>query len=356
MADVDAALKDWSPTSSNNKPTGATTIGTGLDDNLRELQGAIIRGLSYKGADIASATTADLGAIEGLMHDITGTTTITSFGTVRQGLLKVIKFEGALTLTHNGTSLVLPGGANITTADGDIALFISEGSGNWRCISYFKAGSLYSTLAGTETLTNKTLTSPVISGGTVNNAAIGGTTPAAGAFTTLSASGQSTLAATSFDYTANGSGFRSNGFCYITQTSNTVFLLNRKGTTGTVISVNYEDSSVGSVSTDGVNTAYNTSSDYRLKDAVVPLSGSGQFIDSLQPKQWVWKKTGSPGTGFIAHEVQQVSPGSVIGDKDAVDEDGNPIYQAMEYGSAEFIANIVAELQSLRSRVAALEA
>lgn len=215
MADVDAALKDWSPTSSNNKPTGATTIGTGLDDNLRELQGAIIRGLSYKGADIASATTADLGAIEGLMHDITGTTTITSFGTVRQGLLKVIKFEGALTLTHNATSLIIPGGADITTADGDIAIFISEGSGNWRCVSYFKAGSMYATLTGTETLTNKTLVAPALgtptSGVVTNltgtasiniNGTVGATTPNTGAFTTLTASGDVAVATNKFTVAA----------------------------------------------------------------------------------------------------------------------------------------------------------
>lgn len=188
------------------------------------------------------------------------------------------------------------------------------------------------------------------------NGTVGATTPTTGAFTTLSASGQSLLAASSFDYTANGSGFRSNGYCYVTQTGTTVWLLNRKGTTGALISFNYEDSGVGSVSTDGANTAYNTSSDYRLKDNVSPLSGSGEFIDSLRPKTWVWKKNGKSGVGFIAHEVQEVSPGSVIGEKDAVDEDGNPVYQAMEYGSAEFIANIVAELQSLRIRVAALEA
>jgi hypothetical protein len=142
MADVSAALKDWSATTASNSPAGGTTIGTGLDDNLREIQGAIVRGLSDKGADIASATTTDLGAVEGLMHDITGTTTITGFGTVRDGIWKIIKFEGALTLTHNATSLILPGGANITTADGDTAIVISEGSGNWRCVSYVKATGL----------------------------------------------------------------------------------------------------------------------------------------------------------------------------------------------------------------------
>lgn len=139
MADVSAAMKDWSPTDSSNNPSGSTNIGTGLDDNIRAIQGSVVRNLHNKGADIASATTTDLGAVEGLFHDITGTTTITGFGTVRAGVWKVLKFEGVLTLTHNATSLILPGAANITTADGDIAIFVSEGSGNWRCVNYMPA-------------------------------------------------------------------------------------------------------------------------------------------------------------------------------------------------------------------------
>jgi hypothetical protein len=75
------------------------------------------------------------------MHDITGTSTITGFDTVRAGIWKIVKFEGALTLTHNATNLILPGAANVTTADGDIAIFFSEGSGNWRCVSYFRAAN-----------------------------------------------------------------------------------------------------------------------------------------------------------------------------------------------------------------------
>jgi hypothetical protein len=114
---------------------------------------------------------------------------------------------------------------------------------------------------------------------------------------------------------------------------------------------------IGSVSRNAAATvAYNTSSDYRLKDNPQPLTNSGAFIDALKPKTWDWKADGSKGVGFIAHEVQEVSPGTVLGAKDAVDADGKPVMQAMEYGSAEFIANIVAELQSLRARVAQLEA
>jgi hypothetical protein len=112
---------------------------------------------------------------------------------------------------------------------------------------------------------------------------------------------------------------------------------------------------VGSISVTSSATAYNTSSDYRLKDNPQPLTNSGAFIDALKPKTWNWKADGSKGVGFLAHEVQEVSPKSVVGTKDAVDADGKPVMQAMEYGSAEFIANIVAELQSLRARVAQLE-
>ena len=119
----------------------------------------------------------------------------------------------------------------------------------------------------------------------------------------------------------------------------------------------YNGSEIGSITQSGTTAvAYNTSSDYRLKDNPQPLTGSGAFIDALQPKTWDWKADGSRGVGFLAHEVQAVSPRSVVGEKDAVDEDGKPVMQAMEYGSAEFIANIIAELQSLRARVAALEA
>jgi hypothetical protein len=172
-ADVASALYSWSTSEGSNAPSGTTSVSTNLDDNLRMIQKVVRGWLATKGSDIASAGTTDLGAVEGLAHDITGTTTITGFGTVVAGILKVLKFEGALTLTHNATSLIIPGGANITTADGDVALVISEGSGNWRVLSYFKAASLYITATSTDTLTNKTLTSPTVTTPTLNGALAG---------------------------------------------------------------------------------------------------------------------------------------------------------------------------------------
>jgi microcystin-dependent protein len=139
MADVAATLAAWSPTSNSNSPAGTATIGTGFDDNLREIQGVIVRGLSHKGADIASSTTTDLGAVEGKFHDITGTTSISSFGTVRAGIEKWVKFEGSLTLVYNATSLITLTGANRRVKSGDVGCYISEGSGNWRELVFTEA-------------------------------------------------------------------------------------------------------------------------------------------------------------------------------------------------------------------------
>lgn len=131
MSDVASNLDTWSQTSASNSPAGTVNIGTGLDDNLREIQAVVRKYLATKGADIASAATTDLSTATGHRVDITGTTTITAFGTLTAGMWKILKFTGALTLTHNGTSLQLPGSANITTANGDFCMATSLGSGNW---------------------------------------------------------------------------------------------------------------------------------------------------------------------------------------------------------------------------------
>jgi len=88
---------------------------------------------------IASAATTDIGAATSNVVIISGTTTITGLGTIAAGAERCVTFSGALTLTHNATSLILPGGANITTASGDVAYFASLGAGNWRCTGYQKA-------------------------------------------------------------------------------------------------------------------------------------------------------------------------------------------------------------------------
>ena len=129
--------------------------------------------LGVQSSNIASATTTDLNTATGNMVDITGTTTITGLGTVQAGAIFFVRFTGILTLTHNATSLILPTGANITTAAADSAIFESLGSGNWRCANYFRkdggalvGGTVSNALSGSVIQTVNTQTGAVATGST----------------------------------------------------------------------------------------------------------------------------------------------------------------------------------------------
>jgi hypothetical protein len=117
---------------------------------------------------------------------------------------------------------------------------------------------------------------------------------------------------------------------------------------------NYGGSTIGSITQNGTTAvSYNTTSDYRLKTVIGSITDSGARIDALEPIEYEWKTDGSRTRGFLAHKFQEVYAGSVTGSKDAVDKEGKPVYQAMQAGSSEVIADLVAEIQSLRKRLAA---
>lgn len=102
---------------------------------LPDMSGTVA--VQARGADIASAGTINLTTATGDIVDVTGTTSITAI-TLADGLERQVRFTGVLTLT-NGASLILPGGANITTAAGDIAVFRGYASSVVRCVGYQKA-------------------------------------------------------------------------------------------------------------------------------------------------------------------------------------------------------------------------
>jgi hypothetical protein len=117
---------------------------------------------------------------------------------------------------------------------------------------------------------------------------------------------------------------------------------------------------VGAISTNGTSTTYGTSSDYRLKENIVPLTGALATVAQLKPVTYKWKSNGSDGQGFIAHELQVVVPDAVHGEKDAVDADGKPVYQNVD--TSHLIATLTAAIQeqqalieSLTTRLTALE-
>lgn len=112
---------------------------------------------------------------------------------------------------------------------------------------------------------------------------------------------------------------------------------------------------VGNISTNGSSTTYNTTSDYRLKENVVPLANAVSRLKQLAPKNFTWKNNPTLGVveGFIAHEVQAVCPEAVHGVKDGVDELGNPKYQGMD--PSTLVPLLTAALQEALARIEVLE-
>lgn len=118
---------------------------------------------------------------------------------------------------------------------------------------------------------------------------------------------------------------------------------------------------VGYIRTSGSTTTYSTSSDYRLKENVQPMTGALAKVAALKPCTYTWKLDGSDGQGFIAHELQAVVPECVTGEKDAVNEDGSIKPQGID--TSFLVATLTAAIQEqqvmieeLKSKVAALEA
>ena len=110
----------------------------------------------------------------------------------------------------------------------------------------------------------------------------------------------------------------------------------------------------------GSNVSYITSSDYRLKENVQPMRGALAKVSALSPCTFRWKIDGSDGQGFIAHELQEVCPDAVSGEKDAVNEDGSIKPQGVD--TSFLVATLTAAIQeqqaiieSLTARVVALE-
>lgn len=118
-------------------PSSVRFVRINADNTLTALAAnAMLDALTITGADIASGATTDIAAASGESITITGTTTITALGTATAGIVRIATFSGILTLTHNSTSLILPSAASIVTAAGDVAAFLSLGSGNWRCLFF----------------------------------------------------------------------------------------------------------------------------------------------------------------------------------------------------------------------------
>lgn len=131
------AQRDVSPTSYAIR--GNSTLGLPEWYNTATASWISYGGEQAAEVTIPSAGTTAIGAASSTNVLISGTTAITAFDTAQAGIVRRVRFSGVLTLTYNATTLLLPGGANITTAANDCADFESLGSGNWICRSYATA-------------------------------------------------------------------------------------------------------------------------------------------------------------------------------------------------------------------------
>jgi hypothetical protein len=142
----------------------------------------------------------------------------------------------------------------------------------------------------------------------------------------------------------------------------TVARMQRNGGVGTVIELGVDGNTPGTISCTTTTTSYNTSSDYRLKENVIPLTGAADRVNQLQVHRFNFiANPDATVDGFIAHEAQAVVPECVTGEKDAVDDDGNPIYQGIDQSKlvpllTAALQEALAEITALKDRVTALEA
>jgi hypothetical protein len=111
---------------------------------------------------------------------------------------------------------------------------------------------------------------------------------------------------------------------------------------------------VGNISVTTSATAYSTSSDYRLKHDIQPMQNALATVAQLKPVTYKWNADDSQSQGFIAHELQEVVPECVTGEKDAVDAEGKPVYQGID--TSFLAATMVAAMQEQQAIIEQLKA
>ena len=146
-------------------------------------------------------------------------------------------------------------------------------------------------------------------------------------------------------------------FSFDLTSENESFILNNNNSTGTTYKMDFRqnNSSKGQIVVGSSSTAYNTSSDYRLKENVTELTGATARLKQLTPKRFNFiAEPDITVDGFLAHEVSSIVPEAINGEKDAVDDNGNPQYQGID--QSKLVPLLVATIQELEARITALEA
>jgi len=166
----------------------------------------------------------------------------------------------------------------------------------------------------------------------------------------IDSSGNLLVGTTSYNYSYTGNAAQIGNF----NAGNAIICSKSATSQVNMIVFNNGNGQVGYINTSGSSTIYNTVSDYRLKSNIKIMTTGLETINALKPVTYDWLVDGTPGEGFIAHELQAVIPHAVTGEKDAVNEDGSIKPQGVDY--SKIVVHLVAAIQELKARLAAVEA
>jgi len=197
-----------------------------------------------------------------------------------------------------------------------------------------------------------------------NTGTVGGFigTPASGSLGFYSSTGTERMRITSgggilFGTTGEPNGTSVYGSAFIDAGSGIMQLKQASSTTSAISVQRFynPNGNVGSIQLNGSATSFVTSSDYRLKENVVDMVGALDRVDQLEPKRFNFiADQDTTVDGFLAHQVQDIVPEAVTGEKDAVDEDGNEIYQGID--QSKLVPLLVGAIKELRAEVNSLKA
>ena len=129
-------------------------------------------------------------------------------------------------------------------------------------------------------------------------------------------------------------------------------LWNRKTSTGDIVIIRYNSSGVGSISTNGATTSYNITSDYRLKEDLKEINGL-EKVSAIKVYDFKWKNTDLRMDGVIAHELQEIIPYAVVGEKDAINEDGTIKSQGVDY--SKLVPILIKSIQEQQAQIEELK-
>jgi hypothetical protein len=296
--------------------------------------------------DGVTATTAELNFVDGVTSNVqtqlnakAPTASPTFTGTVTAANLNASGSVGVGTVTPDGTVNIFSSTAGAVTAAGNANELVIEAALD----------------PGMSFLSENTGVARINFGNPDDNDIGGIVYEHAAEALRLKAGAQTILSlSTDIGFGTQGS-LHAGNFLSIGNTNSVAGQFRREGTDGAVVNFEKSTTLVGNISVTATSTAYNTSSDYRLKENIVPLAGAADRVNALRPLRFNF--TTAPDVvvdGFLAHEAQAVVPEAVTGAKDALDERGDPIYQSID--QSKLVPLLVAALQEALARIEALEA